>query len=55
MKIIITIEDTENDKVTVNEERLPADGENVDSVTTASALADAMIEVMDSLGKQEEQ
>jgi len=55
MKIIITIEDTENNEVSVNEERLPAGGENVDSVTTASALADAMLEEMDSLGEQEEQ
>tara|TARA_R110000782_G_scaffold30891_20_gene76645 strand:- start:2811 stop:2978 length:168 start_codon:yes stop_codon:yes gene_type:complete len=55
MKIIITIEDTENDDVIVNEERLPAGGENVESVSTATALADAMFDVMDSLGEQEEQ
>jgi len=54
MKIIITIEDTENDDVSVNEERLPAGGENVKTVTTASALVDAMLEVMYSLGEQEE-
>ncbi len=54
MKIIITIEDTENSEVSVNEERLPAGGENVESVTIASALADAMLEVMDSLDEQEE-
>ena len=54
MKTIITIEDAENGEVSVNEERLPAGGENVESVTTASALADAMFDVMDSLGEQEE-
>jgi len=39
--------------VSVNEERLPAGGENVEAVTTASALADAMLEVMNSLGEQQ--
>ncbi len=54
MKIIIIIEDTENGEVRVNEERLPVGGENVESVTTATVLADAMFDVMDSLGEQEE-
>ncbi len=53
MKIIITIEDTENGNVNVNEERLPTGGENVESVTTASALAEEMFNVMDSLGESE--
>ncbi len=55
MKIIITIEDTENGETTVNEERLPAGGETVESVTVATALADAMFEVMDELGEKAEE
>ena len=55
MKIIITIEDAENGEVSVNEERLPTGGEKIESVTTATALADAMLEVMDSLGEREKQ
>jgi len=54
MKIIITIEDTENGEVSVNDERLPAAGEDVEPETTATALADAMFNVMDTLGEQEE-
>ena len=54
MKIIITIEDTENGEASVNEERLPTGDENIESVTTATALAEAMFDVMDSLGEQED-
>jgi hypothetical protein len=53
MKIIITIEDTENGEAKVHEERLPEGGETIKSVTTATALAEAMFDVMDSLGEQE--
>ena len=54
MKIIITIEDTENGEAKVHEERLPVGGETIKSVTTATALADEMLDLMDSLGEQEE-
>ena len=53
MKIIITIEDTENGEAKVREERLPVGGETIKSVTTATALAEAMFDVMDSLGEQD--
>ncbi len=35
----------------VTEVRKPGDGETEESVTSASALADAMFEVMDQLGE----
>lgn len=54
MKIIITIEDIENGEVSVAEERIPANGETEMAITTASALADAMFEVMDTLGEEAE-
>ncbi len=51
MKITITIQDTDNGSIKVTEERDPADGENENSITSASALADAMFELMDQLGE----
>ncbi|MCP4314422.1 MAG: hypothetical protein GY790_24470 [Bacteroidetes bacterium] len=51
MKITITIEDVEDGEVKVMEVREPGDGETEASVTSASALADAMFEVMDQLGE----
>ncbi len=54
MKIIITIQDTENGHIKVSEERNPGEGEEVDSITSASALADAMFELMDQLGEVEQ-
>ncbi len=51
MKIIITIQDTENGHIKVSEERKLRDGENENSVTSASALADAIFELMDQLGE----
>jgi hypothetical protein len=51
MKITITIEDIEDGQVSVAENREPGDGETEASVTSASALADAMFEVMDQLGE----
>jgi hypothetical protein len=53
MRIIITIEDTEDGNIKVLEERTPGDGESETSVTSASALADAMFELMDQLGESE--
>ena len=53
MKITITIEDTEDGQVNVTESGLPGDGETEESVTSATALADAMFEVMDQLGEVE--
>ena len=50
MKITITIEDTEDGQVNVTESRLPGDGETEESVTSATALADAMFEAMDHGG-----
>lgn len=51
MKIIITIQDTKNGQIKVSEERKPGDGEDENSMTSASALADAMFELMDQLGE----
>ncbi len=53
MKITIIIQDTDNDSIKVTEERDPGDGENENSITSASALADAMFELMDQLGEAE--
>ena len=53
MKITITIEDTEDGQVNVTESRLPGDGETEESVTSATALADAMFEAMDQLAEVE--
>jgi len=53
MKITITIEDTDDGQVNVAEARVASDGETEESVTSATALADAMFEVMDQLGEVE--
>ena len=53
MRILITIEDIEDGQVSVTDSRLPGDGETDESVTSATALADAMFEVMDQLGEVE--
>ncbi len=53
MKITITIEDNEDGLVDVTESRIPGDGESEETVTSATALADAMFEVMDQLGEVE--
>ncbi len=54
MKITITIEDTEDGQVRVAEAREPGEGETEETVTSSTALADAMFEVMDQLGEVEE-
>ncbi len=51
MKITITIEDTEDWQIRTAETCEPHDGETEESVTNASALADAMFEVMDQTVK----
>ncbi len=51
MKITITIEDSQNGHIRVSEQREPGAGEEDGSVTSASALADAMFELMDQLGE----
>ena len=51
MKVVITIEDAEDGHVKVSELRIP--GEEESAVTSATALADAMFEVMDRLGETE--
>jgi len=54
MKITITIEDTPDGQIQVTEKRDPAQGEDENSETASSALADAMFSVMDHLGVTEE-
>ena len=51
MEITIIIRDTEDGLVDVNETRLPYSGETIESVTTASVLAD---ELNKSIRKLEE-
>ena len=53
MKITITLTDTEDGSVEVNEERFPDSGETVETVTVATALADAIMEHMEELGEDE--
>ena len=53
MRITITIEDAEDGQVNVTEERVLGEGEGESTVTSATALADAMFEVMDQLGEVE--
>ncbi len=53
MRITITIEDTEDRQVKVSETRGPSTEVTGESVTHASALADAMFEVMGQLGEVE--
>ena len=51
MEIQITIKDTENGQVEIEEVRLPYSGETLDSVTTASALADELNNNIQKLGE----
>ena len=53
MRITITIEDTDDGQVKVSETRVASDEETEGSMTSATALADAMFEVMDQLGEVE--
>lgn len=53
MKIIITLTDTDDGSVEVNEERFPHSGETEETETTATALAEAIMEQMEYLGEDE--
>lgn len=53
MEITITLRDTEDGQVQIEENRLPFSGETVDSLTTASALADELLKCVDKLGEIE--
>ena len=53
MEIKITLRDTDDGQVEIEETRLPYSGENIDSVTIASALAEEMLKVADQLGEIE--
>jgi hypothetical protein len=53
MEVIITLKDTKSGHVDVEEVRLPCSGETVDSITTATTLADEILSLMDSLGDVE--
>ena len=54
MKIVITIQDTEDGQISVSEVRELENGEAEDSVTPAADLADAIFEVMDQVGEIED-
>jgi hypothetical protein len=54
MEITITLRDTEDGQVEIEETRLPFSGEKIDTVTTASALADELQKCVDRLGELEE-
>jgi hypothetical protein len=53
LEITITLRDTEDGQVEIEETRLPYSGETVDSVTTATALADELHKCVDKLGETE--
>jgi hypothetical protein len=53
MEITITLRDIESGQVEIEETRLPCSGETVDSVTTASALADELRKCANKLGQIE--
>lgn len=53
LEITITLRDTEDGQVEIEETRLPYSGETVDTVTTASALAEELIKCADKLGQME--
>ena len=55
MKITITLRDTEDGQVQVEETRQPGQGESEESVTVATALADEMSALLDKLGDTEDQ
>lgn len=53
MEITITLRDTEDGQVEIEETRLPFSGEKADSMTTATALADELRKCVDKLGEIE--
>ena len=54
MKIIITICDTDDGQISVSETRELDAGETDDTITPATALADAVFNVMDHLAEAAE-
>ena len=53
MKITITLEDSEDGRVQVEEVRQSVPGEHKEAVTAASALAEEMLALLDELGDAE--
>ena len=53
MEITITLRDTEDGQVDIEETMLPFSSEKADSVTTATALADELQKCVQRLGKTE--
>jgi len=53
MKITITLQDSEDGRVQVEEVRQPVPGEHKEAVTAASALAEEMLALLDELGDAE--
>ena len=53
MEIRITIRDTEDGRVEIEEIRLPYSGEKSTTVTTASSLADELQHCVERLGETE--
>ena len=51
MEITITLRDTEDGQVEISETRLPFSGENLDSVNTATILAEELLKNIESLGE----
>ena len=54
MEITITLKDTEDGEVEIEETRLPYSGENSQSLTTASLLADELRKKVEEMGSVEE-
>lgn len=53
MEITIILRDDEDGQVQVEETRRPGPGEDDQSVTTATVLADEMFSLLDELGEEE--
>jgi len=53
MKITITLSDTEDGHIKIEEIRHPETNETDQSVTVATALADEMLSLLDQLGNTE--
>ena len=51
MEIKITLRDTEDGQVEIEEIRLPYSGESIESVTIATALADELSRFVESMGE----
>ena len=51
MEITITLRDTQDGQVEIEETRLPHSGETVESFTVATTLADEIMAFVDTLGE----